>query len=267
MIVANRRIVHMSGPKDEFIAYQLGHRSEMKLAVAPSNRVWMNQTNSGFANRCLPMRIADQAGWVILNDRPLRARWSGGMGPDAVVIEHTGAPPHAAISHFGEGILTFSLPFLFRTPLKTALLFRGPANMPKDAIAPLEGLVETDWAVAAASMNWKFTRPDTWVEFVGEEPICMIVPQWLDLLESARPYIMDIEKDIEIKWKFQLWCDSCRDFNERLRKREPEAVKLGWQRYYFRGSAPHAGSNVIVKDSRHRTRLKLREFTEYIQKS
>jgi hypothetical protein len=37
--------------------------------------------------------------------------------------------------------------------------------MPKDAISPLEGLVETDWAVASASVNWMFTRSDTWVEF------------------------------------------------------------------------------------------------------
>jgi hypothetical protein len=73
----------------------------------------MDKTNMGFANRCLPMRIANQAGWVILNDRPLRAKWLGHAGASAVVIECEGNPPQPAISHFGEGILTFTIPFLF----------------------------------------------------------------------------------------------------------------------------------------------------------
>jgi hypothetical protein len=46
-------------------------------------------------------------------------------------------------------------------------------------------LVETDWAVAAVSMNWQFTRPDTWVTFDRDEPICMIVPQSLCVAEYA----------------------------------------------------------------------------------
>lgn len=49
----------------------------MELAASPRGRDWMDETYCGFANRCLPMRMASQAGWVILNDRPIRARWSG----------------------------------------------------------------------------------------------------------------------------------------------------------------------------------------------
>jgi hypothetical protein len=255
----------MSRSKDALIAYKSTHQFNMKLAVAPSNRDWMNRTNRSFANRCLPMRIANQAGWVILNDRSLRAKWSGGTQPTAIVIEHSGPPPHAAVSHFGEGILTFLIPFLFRTAQGTSLLFRGPANMPKDAIGPLEGLVETDWAVAPASMNWKFTRSEVWVEFAREEPICMVVPQDLSLLEDTRPTITDIGTDIQLNENFQLWCKSCRDFNERLRNREPEAVRLGWQRYYFNGGAPHAGSEVIARADEHRMELVLHEFAEYIE--
>jgi hypothetical protein len=208
------------------------------------------------------MRIADQAGWVILNDRPIRAKWLGDAGPNAVLIEHTGAEPYAAVSHFGEGILTFFIPFLFRTPPRIALLFRGPANMPKDAIAPLEAIVETDWAIAPSSMNWKFTRANTWVEFARHEPICMIVPQCLDLLESAKPRILNIKENPELHQNFEVWCENCRDFNDRLRNREPEAVRLGWQRFYFRGTAPHAESDLIADASHHRTRLNLPEFAE-----
>jgi hypothetical protein len=245
-----------------FKAYRLGNSFDMRIAVAQPNRDWMNCSNNSFANRCLPMRIANQCGWVILNGPAVRAKWFGGATPDAVLIENNGAPPYAAISHFGEGILTFVLPFLFRTPQKTALLFRGPANTPKDSICPLEGLVETEWAVARASVNWKFTRPDTWVEFAPREPICMVVPLQLDLLENARPCIVDIQSDPEMYRQYQTWHKSCSDFGERLRRREPEAVRLGWQRYYFRGAAPHACSEPIAEASEHRTRLTLKEFVD-----
>ena len=70
---------------------------------------------------------------------------------------------------------------------------RGPANDPKDAIAPLEGLVETDWAVATAAMSWRFTRPNTWIDFAQDEPICMGVPQRIDPLEETHPRILSEE--------------------------------------------------------------------------
>jgi hypothetical protein len=254
------RVPTMTESENELVAFRIGRRFDMKIVVATPTREWMNETRSGFANRCLPMRIASQAGWVILNDRSLRARWSGHVSADSVAIECAGSPPYAAISHFGEGILTFTIPFLFRTPPGLALLLRGPANLPKDAISPLEGLVETDWAVAAASVNWKFTRANTWVNFEQDEPICMIVPQRLDLLEGAQPRIVELDKSPELLQKYALWHESCCKFNERLRKNEPEAIRLGWQRFYFRGSAPHAECGVIPEAACHRTRLNLRSF-------
>ena len=245
-----------------FTAYRLGSSFGMKIVAARLDRDWMKHSRKSFANRCLPMRIANQAGWVILNDRAVKAKWLGGADPSAIVIEHAGTPPHAAVSHFGEGILTFLIPFIFRTSQKIVLLFRGPSNAPKDAICPLEGIVETEWAVARASVNWKFTRPDTWVEFAPGEPICMIVPLRLDMLEEVEPSIVSIQSDPETYRQYRAWHQSCFEFGERLRRREPEAMKLGWQRYYFRGTAPHAQSEPIPEAGKHRTRLKLREFVD-----
>lgn len=220
----------------------------------------MNATNAGFANRCLPMRIASQAGWVVVNERPLRAKWLGGLEPGGIVVESLGTSEPCAISHFGEGILTFPLPFLFRTPSTVQLQIRGPANSLKDAIAPLEAIVETDWSVAGTSMNWKFTRPDTWVEFLQDEPIGMVVPQQLELLENALPVIINMDEDQELSGKFEVWRQSMRDFNERLHNREPVAIRRGWQRYYLRGGAPHAGNDVIAGPGVHRTKLLVRDF-------
>jgi hypothetical protein len=90
----------------------------------------------------------------------------------------------------------------------------------------------------------------------------MIVPQRLELLEELQPCIRDISSDPETHQNYIVWRQSFTSFNERLRQREAEAVSLGWQRYYFRGTAPHTGDQAIPEASAHRTRLKLRTFAE-----
>ena len=74
-------------------------------------------------------------------------------------------------SHFGEGVITWNIPFLFRTSPGYNLLVRGPSNWIKDGVQALEGIVETDWAVQTFTMDWKFTRPRRWVRFEADEPI------------------------------------------------------------------------------------------------
>ena len=57
-----------------------------------------------------------------------------------------GAPGQlpSAISHFGHGVLTFHVPVISRTERGWDLMVSGPINAPKDATAPLSGVVETD---------------------------------------------------------------------------------------------------------------------------
>ncbi len=244
---------------NDFVALVLTHKIAMQIVPATSRRGWMDDSQRGFANRCLPMRIANQLGWFILNDRAVRARWTGSREPDGVEIEQSLDSPPSAISHFGEGILTFTLPFLFRTPPGVSLLLRGPANLPKDAVLPLEGLVETDWAVASTTMNWKFTRPDTWVEFIRDEPIGMIVPHRVAALEDIVPRMADLLTDTETMAAHEAWRDSCLAFTKRLQERDPEAVRRGWQRYYFLGESP-GGASASSRGAAHRTALALKDF-------
>ena len=115
--------------------------------------------------------MADQAGWFVLNSHPLTAIWDGGASPERLRVEyHGGQPPYPASSHFGHGILTWHLPYLFRTPPGWNLLARGPANRPKAGVSPLEGLVETDWAVATFTMNWQLTTVGQPVEEAAMTP-------------------------------------------------------------------------------------------------
>src|ERR1035437_778310 len=101
------RCTNMEVRENDLIAFRVG-AFDMKLVPASPKRAWIERTNKSFATRCLPMLMANQAGWVVLNDRPVRALWLGGCRPEAVVLERTGDAPFSALSHFGHGIITFT---------------------------------------------------------------------------------------------------------------------------------------------------------------
>jgi len=118
----------------------------MQIRPAALDRAWMETPGGRYAKRCLPLMMANQGGWELLNPSGFTAIWEGRDDLDAVKI-WPDPQTHASwvVSHFGLGILTWHVPYLFRSPPGYNLLARGPANMPKDGISALEGLVETDW--------------------------------------------------------------------------------------------------------------------------
>ena len=238
------------------VAYPVQARSEMALVPAPVERQWLDATADRFGYRCLPVLIANQAGWFILNSHTLEAVWNGGDAPDDLSVTYlSGDPPYPALSHFGHGILTWHIPFLFETPSGIQLLARGPANSPKDGIYPLEGVVETEWAAATFTMNWQLTRPRRRVSFIPGEPICMVVPVSLDLLEQTRPEIRQLSTDPGRQTQFLTWRERRAAFLADLADPDSDAVAQGWQKDYFRGRSPD-GRTIPG----HRTRLRLHPF-------
>ena len=213
-------------------------------------------TPSRFANRCLPLLLANQAGWLGLNNARVRCCWSG-VESSPVRIDYGGpAPRYRAVSHFGQGIVTWSLPYLFRTPAGYDLLVRGPANLVKDGAGPLEGLVETDWTPATFTMNWKLTRPGAWVTFDVDEPLCMLVPQRRGELEQFRPRIRALGQDAELRASHERWTRSRAEFLADLITPGSDADRTGWQRDYFRG---RTGDGQQVPG--HQTRMRLSPFS------
>lgn len=247
----------------DLIAYRVSSLPQMRLVPAPSNRNWMVATQDRFANRCLPLLLANQAGWFILNSHPLRVTWSGGKDIESLEIEYLGgSPPYPAHSHFGHGILTWTLPYLFRTSPRYNLLIRGPANWPKHGASPLEGLVETDWSVMTFTMNWKLTHPNHPVPFEVDEPICMLLPQRRAELQSFRPTIRSVDADPELHHRYEQWSQSRIRFLAELRIPGSDAVKRAWQRHYFQGTSPDGR-----RTGDHETKLDLREFDEADKRS
>ncbi len=59
--------VPVSAEESVIYAYEIHQRSDTCLVAAPKDRDWIDATDQKFAYRCLPLAIANQAGWVILN--------------------------------------------------------------------------------------------------------------------------------------------------------------------------------------------------------
>jgi hypothetical protein len=240
------------------IAYRVTEWPAMKLVTAPRTREWMDATRNRFANRCLPLLMANQAGWWVLNSHPIRVTWTGGWDPACVKIQSLdGSSHYPASGHFGEGVLTFNLPFLFRTPPGVNLHVKGPANLLKDGIQALEGVIETDWSISTFTMNWKFTRTNWPITFEKDEPICMVSPQQRGYIESFDPRVRDVRDDPQTAIAYQKWAASRSSFIEAVKSPESLAAQEKWQKHYFKG---------LDIDGRpaaeHQSKLELKEFED-----
>jgi hypothetical protein len=239
------------------VAYKLEPKPRMPLVCAPTARAWMDETPNRFANRCLPLLIANTAGWLVLNPDPIRVTWDGSVAMQGLTIEALGERLPAVRSHFGSGILTWNLPYLFRTPPGYNLLARGPANWPKDGAYALEGIIETDWSPATFTMNWKLTRPHLPVTFEEGEPICMIVPQHRGELEAFQPEVRSLIRATGLALSHERWSASRAKFLLELDRPGSEAQQRGWQRDYVIDMLPDG-----ERAPGHQTKLRLRPFSD-----
>ncbi len=61
---------------------------------APASRSWMMQAG-GYPMRCLPLVIANHAGWMVLSDCTLDVSWDGTALPEGLQIEYVeGSKPY-----------------------------------------------------------------------------------------------------------------------------------------------------------------------------
>jgi SAM-dependent methyltransferase len=228
----------------------------MRLVPASSARAWMDATPYRFATRCMPLLIANQWGWFVLNSHRLTVTWDG--SEVQFECEESGGRCPAS-HHFGSGIVTFNLPWLFRTPPGWNLLCRGPANWPKDGVCALEGVVETDWSVATFTVNWQITRKGMPIIFEKDEPIAMVVPCRRNSLERFAPIEKSIETDPKACEGYRAWSASRSQFLADLKKTGSDAVKQGWQKHYTLGKHPDG-----TRAADHQTKLALKPFVASI---
>jgi len=243
----------------ELAAYRLGAPTDDEdLWPAPVKRVWMERSPNKFANRCLPLLIANQSGWLLINTETVRLTWNGGQDLDDIEIRYDGdAPPMPALSHFGMGIVTWNVPYFFRTSPGWNLLVRGPANCPKDGIYALDAVVESDWTTSTFTMNWQLTRPGLDVVFDRGEPLCMLVPQRRHDLERIGPVLRSFDDDDELGRRVQAWTSSRGGFLADLEVDHSAGRARRWQKHYFQGRDIDGRRNEV-----HQTKLQIRPFAD-----
>lgn len=212
----------------------------LPLAPAAGTRDWMDRIPDRHAYRCLPLAIANAHGWTLGCPCDLEIVWDGGPRPVSMKIAALDGYPHVArhaMSHFAYGIVTFGLGWLFRTPPGWNLVATGPLNRPKDGIAPLTGIVETNWLPYPFTMNWQMTRPGR-VTFDKHEPVCMVFPVQAGAVESFEPEIRALDDDPALRDQAYAWKERRDDFMRRFAQSDPATLAEAWQKYYFLGKLP-----------------------------
>src|SRR5688500_12447342 len=240
-------------------AYRIHKYPSLPSVPATSQRRWMDRTTHRFAYRCLPLLIANQHGWFILNVHKIRVIWDGQPREDGLKVTCEGGPEHTpcpAISNFGHGVLTWNLNYLFRTPPGYNLGARGPANMFKTGIVHLEGIIETDWLVSTVTMYWKMIEANMEVEFLPGEPICLILPIKRGEIETFDPQVRDLDTEPALQKGYEEWSASRTKFIHELQIPKSEAREAKWQKDYVQGVGPEG----VVAPQGHQTKLNLREF-------
>ena len=144
---------------------------------------------------------------------------------------------HWINSQFGEGIITWNTPFLFRTkPAGSRLLVCGPINYFKANAHPLTALIESDWMSMSFTMNWKIMVPDQPVRFEEGEPLFQAIPLVGNVcadLEGASVSYQRLMENPEIYQAYQAWDEGRRGFHDQ--KSRGEVRPDGWQKDYFQG--------------------------------
>ncbi|MCR9126872.1 MAG: DUF6065 family protein [Rhodobacteraceae bacterium] len=221
------------------------------IVPAPVGRGWMDRSRERAAYRCLPMNIANAHGWQILCRAGFSVRWNGTSGTDALEFRYDTPGVQPAISHFGAGIVTFDIPAVFRTPPGVAIFAMGPTNANRLGLAPLSGVVETDWLPFTFTMNWQVYARDHWISFRKGDPYCQFFPVRLDELEGYALELHDLADSPELHSQFSGFSESRRSFLAEMKDRDSDAARAQWQRDYFRGHG------IDAERIKHRTSLKL----------
>jgi hypothetical protein len=239
--------------QNHIIAYELASDHGFTIRPLRSNRSGLPDEIS----RCLPVTIGNQYGWAIHSSKEVRVSWNGNPGQKDIRVNETDHAFFGASSHFGYGIVTWVLPFLFRTSPDYNLLVRGPSNSPKDSIFALEGIVETDWLSTTFTMNWLVTQADREIIFHPDDIVCVVVPIRKNELSAFETIILPIESNAQLTQEFLAWSKSRSDFNDALKS--GTIPKDSWQKDYIRGLRSDSSNNFVPQ-----TRLNLREFKRII---
>ena len=193
-------------------------------------------------------------GWIICNSCDAIAIWNGGEShKDIVVIMDDCGAAKAITSHFGHGIITWQIPWLFKSTEGIGLMVRGCSNFWVDNARALDAFVETNWSPYTFTFNWKIMKPDVPVVWKKGDPVCMIIPYPINFIEKAQPKMEDLRNNETLHNSYCEWSKYRNEFNA-----TPHAGN--WQKDYFIGRHSHPAKGQETQVKHHKTKFSLSPF-------
>lgn len=160
-------------------------------------RTWMDESPKKYVYRCIPLVAANTMGWELLNPIDAEVQWTGGPMNTDLQVQQSQRDKFGPVSHFGVGMVTWYVPFIFRTSSDLGLIVTGPANHEHNMAVPLDAFVRTDWLPFPFTMNWRITEKNQKVFFKKGEPIARILPYPIAMLNETKLDIVELSSDPE----------------------------------------------------------------------
>ncbi len=179
-------------------AYSLSDQAAA-IEPAPNERAWATEVGAVAAD--LALGTAGGKGWELRCPYAFEATWNGGPNAEDIDIriEAPDADAPAFVqSRLGQGLLTFYPGYQFKTEDEQVLWVRGPINMPKDGLYPLEQIVDTSLLPCTINVTWKFTRPNQTIRFAAGEPFGTILPYAKSAQENVTLDVVQLDIDAEL---------------------------------------------------------------------
>ena len=221
----------------------------LPIEQAPVLRQWMDDTIDGYSYRCLPMTYASRHGWCVRLVDDVEVMWNGSVAPEGTTIicgkEQNGW--RFTDNGTGNGVVTFHLNAIPRTPPDWNLWIVGAPNLVIPGASPLSGIVESDWMFSAPTMNWKITDANRLITFKKGDPVIFFFPIHKSVLETFKVKHLTMQDFEEMNKNYEEHC--------RWRQSTEAKGEAVFGKMYLKGINPD-GSKPSFPHT-HKTKLKL----------
>lgn len=203
-----------------YLGREMDSRAKELLRHASPAREWMSQKGQEYSYHCVPLTHANQLGYWIINNADITVYWDGGDQISNIKITAENRSPgdwKLESAHFTIGIITFSIPFIFKTQPGWGLYVGPCPNQPIDGLQGLEAIVETNWLPFTFTMNYKITEKNKVIKIPKGLPICRIFPFPLNLNEKTKLEIKSINEYPKLKKAYSDYSESRNSWNAELK--------------------------------------------------
>jgi hypothetical protein len=148
------------------------------LFKSPKRRDWFEPN----FYRCLPLAIGNQYGFQIACEFDFGVKWDGTNNTDAITFYFNKEEKELSTmfpmlsSHFGNGILTITVPFLMRTSPGVNIMTINPPNSIVENMTVMTGVVETDNLRHNFTFNIRIQKPNEITYYKSGTPLAAFIP-------------------------------------------------------------------------------------------